>query len=142
MRKTLLFIIVVLIGSGLIFNSACKKDDSDNQLTGTTWILETIQYSSQNIIQVENTFSMNFHEDEILVMVVDCNSCSATYSLGSNNQLTIDGNTACTEVDCGPDSLDDQFHAALATVSSYELDGSTLRLIFNNASSTLNFRSQ
>ncbi len=139
-RFFLLFMLLFFI-FGLVLHTGCKKSDisPDSLLQGVKWILESIQYSAQNVVPIEETFYILFNEDLTFQMQVDCNSCTGTYVLGANNSLTFADQMACTDAYCGDDSKDNEFHAAIDTVSRYDVDGNRLRLYFSNEQSHLNF---
>jgi len=144
MKKIILAVLPVLMVTGLLFDTGCKKsdaDDPDGQLVGITWVLQTIRYPSRTVT-VQRTFTMLFNSDGSLDMVVDCNVCGGSYTTGDNNALSFPGAFACTEADCGPDSEDTEFHEALDSVSRYEVDGNVMRLYFNNQVSSLDFVAQ
>jgi heat shock protein HslJ len=144
MKKGLFIFLFAVVMTGIVFNHACKKSNSDSNsmLVGIKWLLESIRYSDQNILQIERTFSILFNEDKSLEMEVDCNSCAGTYELGANRSISFIDHRSCTEVDCGPDSKDTEFHAALDTASRYDINGSRLIIYFNTGQSTLNFNAQ
>jgi heat shock protein HslJ len=129
---------------GMMFHTGCKKSDindpPDMSIVGVRWILESIQYSAASVIPSVETFNILLNEDSTVEMEVACNYCAGTYELGNNNFILFDYSTiACTEVYCGDDSMDDEFHDALNSASRYEVDGNRLRVYFNNESSQLNF---
>lgn len=133
------YLLCVLLGViGLIGFTACKETD-DNALVGITWALESINYSSQNIVTVDKPFTILFKDDGTIDMLVDCNNCFGTYVLGANKSIESMDHGGCTEADCGPESKDDEFHAALDTVTRYDVDGNRMQLFFNNGDSTLEF---
>jgi heat shock protein HslJ len=127
--------------SGMAFHMSCKKSNqiTDYPLQGTKWILESIQYSNQNIIPIDRMFYVLFNEDLTFQMQVDCNTCSGTYSTGAGHSIRFSHQMVCTDAFCGDDSKDDEFHAALDSVSKYDVNGDRLRLYFNNEQSQLNF---
>ena len=143
MKKIIFAVLTVLIFMGLLINTGCWKSDSTDEdtLVGITWVLQTIRYPGRTVT-IEETFTMLFNNDGSLDMVVDCNTCGGSYALGDNNAISFPGALGCTEVACGPDSKDVEFHDALESVSRYEVDGNVMRLHFNNQLSTLDFIAQ
>jgi heat shock protein HslJ len=141
MKRFLMIFMVLCVISGMAFHTDCKKSNqiTDYPLQGTKWILDSIQYSNQNILSIERMFYIIFNEDLTFRMQVDCNTCNGTYALGANNSILFSRQMACTDAFCGDDSKDNEFHAALETVSKYDVDGDRLRLYFNNEQSQLNF---
>jgi heat shock protein HslJ len=144
MKKYIGVFIVILIVTGLLFQPGCKKSEEpiENPLTGINWVLQTIQYSAANVIVIEDPFSILFYNDGTHEMVVDCNTCVGTYEIGANAAITFTSHSECTEAFCGQDSRDAEFHVALDSASRYEIDGSSLRIYFNNGASLLNFNAQ
>jgi len=57
----------------------------------------------------------------------DCNSYGASYTLGTDNTISV-GNIAATEVACGPNSMEAQYYSELEGAASYDLTATTLRL--------------
>jgi heat shock protein HslJ len=141
MKRFLVIILLFCVISGMAFHTGCKKGKqiTDYPLQGIKWILESIQYSNQNILSIERMFYVLFNEDLTFRMQVDCNTCNGTYSLGANQAILFSRQMACTDAFCGDDSPDNEFHAALETVSKYDVNGNRLRLYFNNEQSFLNF---
>jgi heat shock protein HslJ len=138
------FITRLFIVSGVVLlalHAGCKKSGSipDNPLTGIKWNLESIQYAGQQAVPVERIFNILFNEDFSFRMQVDCNTCSGAYALGDNNALSFSVQMACTDAFCGDESPDQEFHAAIETVSRYDIDGNNLRLYFNGGQSHLSF---
>ena len=144
MKKGLFIFLFAVIMMGMVCHHACKKSDSDSDsaLVGIQWILESIRYSDQNIVQIEKIFSILFNRDKSLEMEVDCNTCAGTYELGPNRSISFIDHMSCTEVYCGPGSKDAEFHAALDTASRYDISGNTLKIYFNAGQSTLDFYAQ
>ncbi len=60
-RPFLLFMLLFFI-SGLVLHTGCKKSDigPDSLLQGVKWILESIRYSDQNVVPIEETFWMQY----------------------------------------------------------------------------------
>jgi heat shock protein HslJ len=141
MKRFLAILILLCVIPGMAFHPGCKKSNliTDYPLQGIKWILESIQYSNQNILSIERMFYVLFNEDLTFQMQVDCNTCNGTYALGANHSILFSRQMACTDAFCGDDSKDNEFHAALDTVSKYDLNGDRLRLYFNNEQSQLNF---
>jgi heat shock protein HslJ len=130
--------------SGLVFYTGCKKIDinepPDMSIVGVKWILESIQYSPRTVIPIIESFYIRLREDFSVGMEVDCNHCGGRYSLGDNNSIFFDYATlGCSEMYCGDDSMDEEFHAALKSATRYKVEGNRLRVYFNNGSSHLNF---
>ncbi|MCP5050539.1 MAG: META domain-containing protein [bacterium] len=126
-------IVLLLIIGTLLMNPGCKKSAETEEETLTlevSWNLQSINYSAQNVILIVRSFSLLFHEGGTVEMVVDCNNCIGLYQLGINRTIFFNGTTACTEVDCGQDSKEGNFHQALSTASRYEVNNNNLRIYF------------
>jgi heat shock protein HslJ len=143
MKRFLLLFFVILIGLGMLNHSGCKKSEitgPDMSIVDVRWILQSIKFSSTNVVPIVDTFFIMLNGDSSIDMSVDFNDCAGSYTLGDNNSIYIDYNTiACTEVYCGDDSMDDEFHDALNSASRYEVEGNELKIYFNNGQSYLNF---
>ncbi len=128
----------------MLFYPGCKKSDEDKQeaLAGTSWVLQAIEYSAQNVIQIQEIFSIVFNGDGTITMEVDCNNCSGTYVSSTDGTLSFAAEMSCTEVACEPNSRDAEFHAALQSASRYEINGNSLLIFFGNEQSTLKFTRQ
>lgn len=142
-RFLFLFILLFMVG-GMVFHTGCKKIDinepPDMSIVGVKWILESIQYSPVTVIPIIESFYILLREDFNVGMEVDCNHCGGRYSLGDNNSILFDYTTIfCTEMYCGDDSMDEEFHEALNLATKYKVEGNRLRIYFNNGSSQLNF---
>ncbi|MFC2141081.1 META domain-containing protein [Acidobacteriota bacterium] len=141
MKRFLVILMLLSVIPYMAFHMGCKKSNqiTDYPLQGVKWILESIQYSNQNILSIERMFYVLFNENLTFQMQVDCNTCNGTYALGANHSILFSRQMACTDAFCGDDSPDNEFHAALETVSKYNVNGNRLRLYFNNEQSFLNF---
>ncbi|NIM11413.1 MAG: META domain-containing protein [Candidatus Aminicenantes bacterium] len=142
MKRLLLMTILVVCFVGVTFHPGCKTDNPNSNsdlLFNIKWVLESIHYSTLNIVSIQDTFSILFRQNGSMDLEVDCNTCSGTFELGNNGAITIIDHSLCTEADCGPDSRDAEFHTALDGVTRYEIDGNNLRLFFTNGQSRLNF---
>lgn len=144
MKKGQFFLFIVVSITLLLLPTGCKKSESnpDNDIAGIQWILESIRYSDQNVVQIEELFTILFNNDGSLQMEVDCNTCAGTYQLGAGNSITFTDHIACTEVFCGVNSKDTEFHDALDTASRYEKDGTILTIFFNSEQSRLIFHAR
>lgn len=146
MKKKVFVSMLVIIFIGLAVHPGCKKSDivQENPLWGARWVLQSFEYSAQNILLVIRPFSLLFRENGTVDMVVDCNTCIGNYEADNNGSgsLTFIDHTGCTEIFCGEDSVDNEFHAALDSASRYEINGMELKIYFNNGQSRLNFFGQ
>lgn len=144
MKKYIGVFFVIFIVTGLLFQPGCKKSEEPiaNPLIGINWVLQTIQYSPQNVIAIEDLYSIQFKDDGTHGMVVDCNTCVGTYEIGANASIRFITHSECTEAYCGDDSRDAEFHVALDSAYRYEIDGNSLRIYFDNGASLLNFNAQ
>ncbi len=140
MKLTNVIIICVLL---VLLNSGCKKcdcsEDNFSELINITWVLETIYNSSTDVIQVSDRYSIIFKEDKTVDLIVDCNSCSGSINVQSENYISLNNSLACTEVACGPDSNDTEFYLAIEKISRYEIINNKLFLYFNDENGYLIF---
>lgn len=129
------FSVLVWVGMilGLLLTGACKKSDTDvdgGELTGVAWVLHTMRYSEQNVITVTEVFSITFNSDGTMSLQVACNTCAGGYESDENGALAVTLPLVCTEVFCGPDSMDTEFHAALGGAVRYAIHDTTLTIHF------------
>ncbi|MCP4151146.1 MAG: META domain-containing protein [bacterium] len=133
-------ILVILVLIPLLSMPGCKKSDSvfetDGTLTGIRWVLESFNYSSDNVVQAVGRFSILFNEDQTVQMDVDCNYCSGAYQQGDRNGIAVNAQV-CTEAYCGDDSQDTDYKNVLSKVTGYAFDGNKLILYFNSENSYL-----
>jgi heat shock protein HslJ len=142
MKRRLFMSILVICFMGFTFHTGCKTDNPNSNsdlLFNIEWVLESIRYSTLNIVPIQDSFSILFRQNGSIDLEVDCNMCTGTFELGENGAMTITDHSLCTEVFCGPDSRDAEFHTALDSVNRYEIVGNNLRIFFNNGQSLLNF---
>ncbi len=130
----------VIFLMGIVFHTGCKEEKVfENPLPGIAWILESIRYSDQNIVDIDDTYRMVFNEDNTLEVKTDCNFCKGSYDIGSEGTIYFYTPLSCTEAFCGPDSREREFHRALDDVFEYEKEGNRLRLYFSESGSRMNF---
>lgn len=142
MKKHGCVLLAGIIAGAMLLFPGCRETEIINPLTGVTWILQSFRYDDQNIVTVERTFSLLFKDGGEVDMQVDCNTCYGTYVTGAGNVLYFTSHGGCTEIYCGDDSRDQEFHQALDTASRYEKQGNTLLIYFNNQNSILTFISR
>ncbi len=138
-KNPALFAIYILAAITLFSMGSCKQAALDPILVNVKWILENIHYSDENIVIIEDTFSLLFEENSGLDMVVDCNTCKGTYEASANETISVFAPFSCTEVYCGDNSRAREFEIALQDASSYNITSDRLYLYFNNGSSYLYF---
>lgn len=142
MKKYGFVLLSVMIAGAMLLFPGCRETKIINPLTGVNWILQSFRYGDQNIVTVERTFSLLFKEAGEVDMQVDCNTCYGTYVIGADNVLYFTSHGGCTEIYCGQESRDQEFHQALDTASRYDKQGNTLLIYFNNQDSVLTFISR
>ncbi len=134
MKNTIFSVLLWMVLVGLLIFPACKESDNVNVnlLLGTTWRLQSIQLIESNVIQVTDTYTLLFKDDNTVSMTIDCNTCFGTYASSPGGSLGFSSPT-CTEVFCGVDSVENTFRAALSYAYGYEFIGNTMRVAFTNS---------
>jgi len=110
-------------------------------LRGTPWKLQSFETVDGDVITDLNgrTYSITFPDDSTAAVRADCNSCSAVYeTAGSFMEVTVQ---SCTEMYCGPESLDEQFIDGLNRTTSFRLLGNLL-ILRDDGNAVLNFTAQ
>ena len=111
-------------------------------LRGPTWTLTAIQGPAQDLQDLSALgVTLRFGDDGRASGASTCNSYSAQAQSGGGAALTF-GPILSTKRACvDPDrmALETTYFDALQSVSAYAIQGNTLRLTYNNGSSTLEF---
>ena len=106
------------------------QDGEDLRLTGTQWELHSFHYLFQSPIHTKSgEFTIVLSDTGTVQSKVDCNWCYGEFTLGDHNAISIQLGI-CTEVYCGDDSKDNDFHDAIKNITRYVIDGNTLKLFF------------
>jgi heat shock protein HslJ len=113
-------------------------------LTGPTWTLTAIQGPAQDLQDLGSLgVTLRFGADGLAEGASTCNSYSAQATAGAGATLTF-GPILSTKRACVEESrmnLETEYFTALQGVSAYTLQGTQLRLTYNNGSSFLEFTS-
>ena len=120
-RRSHAFVLIAIL-----LVSACSSGSS--AMTGHAW--KWIQFStavSEMEIKEPSSYTVEFKPDGTFAAVADCNNVAGTYRAGASNTLQIIPGPA-TLAACGEGSLGGAFVSALASTSSYVVQGSRLRL--------------
>lgn len=118
---------------------APAEEQGGPTLTGTTWQWQTLQTPVEQIVAADPArYTITFNDDGTAVVLADCNTATATYTLGEGNTITITLG-AMTLVACPPDSQADVYLAGLGNAAIYSFDGDTLLLDMTADAGTLSF---
>ncbi len=111
-------------------------------LLGTSWTLRAIQGPAQDLQDLSGLgITLRFGDDGRASGASTCNGYSAQAQVGAGAALTF-GPILSTKRACvDPDrmALETTYFDALQGISAYTVQGNTLRLTYNNGSSTLEF---
>jgi heat shock protein HslJ len=141
-------ILHLLILQSLTFFLGCKNAGIDSEqnleLKNTVWQLQSFETEQAGVTHIQDgrVYSITFLPDTIAEVRADCNTCTATYRLvipESDNRLALTLR-ACTEVYCGPESLDQLFLEGLRNATTFEIKGDLLRIYYNHKRNVLNFK--
>ena len=110
--------------------AACNATGSG--LVGPTWrvtAVTTIVPAWQGVVPAADQarYTITFANDGTASIKADCNQVTATYTTSPGGSITIVPG-ASTMAMCPEDSMGSAFVEALATVSTYSIDGSDLTL--------------
>jgi heat shock protein HslJ len=130
--------LVILLAVWLM--AACESSTSTSELSEVqgTWELQAFELDNGNVQEVPDpqSYTLSFEADGSVQAKVDCNRCNGSYET-EGNSITF-GLMACTLAACPPGSLDQQFQAALGSVTSFVRSGAELSMRY--AGGTMRFR--
>jgi heat shock protein HslJ len=92
-------------------------------LSGTSWVLEELEHSSDNI----SGYWLAFSNDTLAKTHMHCNSCSYRYSINGDT-ITFAGGS-CTVVACMPTNREGSFEKAMSKVTRWNRSGNRLFLM-------------
>ena len=107
---------------------SCNKDKEENSILFSTW-------EAKSFMSVESVAYPKNENNKIMLTILpsgtyqlklDVNSCGGIITWEKNNQLKIDS-PACTEA-CCDSKFSEKLVAMLSKVSSYSIEGQTLKL--------------
>lgn len=107
---------------------SCKKDEDKNSVLFATWdaksfmSLESVAYPKNG----NNKILLTFNKSGSYHLKLDINSCGGNFTSGKNNQLEMES-PACTEA-CCDSKFSEKLAIMLPKVTSYSIDGKTLKL--------------
>ncbi|MEA3440932.1 MAG: META domain-containing protein, partial [Chloroflexota bacterium] len=111
-----------------------------NPLIDINWqwaeLIET-EPAAQSLVPNPLIYTLVFYQDGSLFYQADCNSGSGSYTT-DGNQLSIELGVS-TLVECGPDSLSNQFITLLGSVESYGFESGRLELGLQGGSGSMIF---
>lgn len=117
---TAIFLLLILI--------SCKKDEDKNSVLFSTWeaksfmSLESVAYPKNE----NNKILLTFNKSGSYHLKLDINSCGGNFTSGKNNQVEMES-PACTEA-CCDSKFSEKLAIMLPKVTSYSIDGKTLKL--------------
>jgi heat shock protein HslJ len=71
-------------------------------------------------------YTARFNADDTVIVQADCNACNGGYETNGNSLFI--STLACTRAACPPDSLFDEYVAALSSATSYQRSGDRLQI--------------
>jgi heat shock protein HslJ len=118
---------LVLASSAL---AACNVVGSG--LVGPTWrvtAVATLTPAWQGVVPAADQlrYTITFANDGTAAIKADCNQVTATYTTTPGGSITITPGPTTLAM-CPPDSMGQQFVAALSSVNSYSVNGDSLTL--------------
>lgn len=121
----------ILVLAGLTL-TACSQATQPSELFTAqgTWELQSL--GGTQVTNPEN-FTITFGSNSDLGVKADCNVCGGAYEANGNN-ISVDVQF-CTLAYCGDNSLDSEYHQALANTTRYSRQGNQLTL--DSSSGTL-----
>jgi heat shock protein HslJ len=100
---------------------------TETGLVGPTWRWsELIREGEPSAVPNPESYSLRFEANLTFQVKADCNAGAGTYIV-QGDELTLDL-SGLSAVNCGPDSLSEQYLVLLRTVEEYELDEGLLLL--------------
>jgi heat shock protein HslJ len=119
--RTVVLSLLVLLTVGAALFTGCDSSDGPPSELFTNWVLQefTLDGGGSTPVPGGQSYFVTFTGDGSASIRLDCNLCNGPYSV-DGDRLSF-GLMTCTLAACGPDSLDTQFQAALATVSTFEI---------------------
>jgi len=134
MQKVRVFMLLLALALVLASCNDSSSDPSTQSLpTGVLWNLQAFELNDGTTIGVvvageAARYRVLFREDGRVEIKADCNVCGGTHET-SGSALTIEVG-GCTRAFCGDDSLENEFKAALASTSRFEVVGEDLLLVY------------
>lgn len=115
--------------TAIILLASCSSGTSPSELYGTqgTWELTSLGQAG-GIPDPEN-YTLQFSDDGNVNVKADCNRCFGGYQT-QGNAMTI-GPLGCTLAACGPDSLFDEYIAALTTATAFSRQADGLEIDYS-----------
>lgn len=123
--KTKVLIILILF----VVLSACKKDVGKNvgDIYHSWEAKEFISLESVGYPKIEgNKILLTFNRSGVFSLKLDVNGCGGNFTLGENNKLEMES-LICTEI-CSDSKFSEKLAQTLPKVTSFNIDGKTLKL--------------
>lgn len=117
---TAIFLLMILI--------SCDKERKVNSILFATWeaksfmSLESVAYPKNE----NKPILLTFNSDGTYSLKLDINSCGGNFTSGKSNQLEIES-PACTEA-CCDSKFSEKLASTISRVTSFDLEGNTLKL--------------
>ena len=110
--------------------SASDVPEPRSLLPGVEWRLVAFELEGGRVVSVEDrTYALELLDEDTLHVKNDCNVCNGGYAL-VDGRLDV-GLLACTRAACPPGSEDVRFLRALETATSSTIEGTTLRIVYD-----------
>jgi heat shock protein HslJ len=126
------WIIALILSMGYFACDTATLPDDQVDIQGN-WELVALGSTTVND---PGRYTVRFNADDTINVQADCNLCNGGYEASGNN-LSI-GNLACTRAACPPDSLFDEYVAALSSATSYRRSGN--QLLIDSGTGAMAFR--
>lgn len=120
-RKLAILCLLTALAAGPALFMGCSSGGDPPEELFTNWVLQefTLDGGDATAVPGGQSYIVTFAGDGSASVRSDCNLCNGPFS-ADENSLSF-GLMTCTLAECEPNSLDTQFQAALATVSSFEI---------------------
>jgi hypothetical protein len=102
----------------------------ESELSRVSWLLRAYGPLRGPLTKVvaDETYSLEFEENQTVTGVANCNICDGTFDTGLNSTILI--NMPCTATECSPPSTVPNYGKSIADVTTYELRDGWLYLYF------------
>ena len=129
MKSLSIWIATLTIGlSALACDNATTPTTPDTG--GTVWELQSLETPAGVVVVPDPArYTLELRDDGNAHVVADCNICNGPYELEGNN-LSM-GLMACTLAACAPNSLHNDYLAALGGVTTWQSSGGELTLAYD-----------
>ena len=129
MKRSILGLFISLLCIVLISTSCCdcrQRRKLEKPLVGTTWQL--VQIMARDVQPTDESYTLLFHDDNLVSGMGDCNRFTATYAVTSSRSLDI-VNLGSTRRLCPNADAETEFFTLLESVTHYEMDADMMLLL-------------